>query len=162
MTTLCLWNKLIHRYQNTALWWMWGFQTVRVSRMDQQWHGEPYKPLIWLYNTDIDLPSHDCWESVLGSVLLRVVLSTFSNSWISLWLFVLIILLLNYCKLTTMQIRTKRSLSQGIILNWRIFLLEENCRGTGTVSWQYRFTGTKSTKRHYPKKALHLFRLETF
>ena len=30
------------------------------------------------------------------------------NSWMSLWLFVLIIPLLNYCKLTTMQIRTKR------------------------------------------------------
>ena len=46
--------------------------------------------------------------------------------------------------------------------HWLRNSLEANHRGSGTVSWQYRFTGTKSTKRHYPKKALHLFTLETF
>ena len=48
------------------------------------------------------------------------------------------------------------------LIDWLKNLSEENCRGSGTVSWQYRFAGTKSTKRHYPKKALHLFTLETF
>ena len=44
------------------------------------------------------------------------------------------------------------------MIDWIIYY--QICKGTNTVSWQYRFTGTKSTNRKLPQESITLVSIE--